>query len=105
MLIYSALSATPFRSIKMRTRRPTCPACGVEGQKIGAIDEGLDYVQFCGGERPDWVTQGLVPGLADARIRASELKRILSDGTGDAKIIDVRPRTEFGICALPGSIR
>lgn len=69
----------------------------------------MDYVQFCGGERPDWVSRGLLDGLQETRIRATELKRVLSGEdsapSGKVQIIDVRPRTEFGICALPGSIR
>lgn len=106
MLMYSALSTTPFRSIKLRTRRPTCPACGNEGQKVGTINEGMDYVQFCGGERPDWVSRGLVNGSSEARVSAAELKRMLEgENQQEMRIIDVRPRTEFGICALPGSIR
>lgn len=67
LLLYSALSPTPFRSIKLRTRRPTCPACGDEGQKIGEI-ASTDYVAFCGGTRPDWETLGLHDG--DHRIKA-----------------------------------
>ncbi|TFY83025.1 hypothetical protein EWM64_g981 [Hericium alpestre] len=101
LLIYSALGFPPFRSIKLRTRRPTCPACGVEGQKIGQIED-LDYVQFCGGERPDWEKLGLIPGSADTRIRASDLSAALA-GNGNVRIIDVRPKTEFGICRLPES--
>lgn len=109
LLIYSALGTPPFRSIKLRTRRPTCPACGIEGQKVGSINEGMDYVQFCGGERPDWVSRGLIDGSQQTRIRATELKRVLSAEEsaplGKVQIIDVRPKTEFGISALPGSIR
>lgn len=100
LLIYSALSFPPFRSIKLRTRRPTCPACGVEGQKVGEIED-IDYVQFCGGERPDWYTKGLVPGDAQTRISATDLKAIVD--ARDVKIIDVRPKAEYGICHLPSS--
>ena len=69
LLIFSALSIPPFRSVKLRSRRPTCPACGIEGQKAGSISE-TDYVSFCGGPRPDWEAQGLVAGELDVRIRA-----------------------------------
>jgi adenylyltransferase/sulfurtransferase len=70
MLVYSALGTPPFRSIKLRKRRASCPACGTEGQKVGKI-EGIDYVQFCGGVRPDWENLGLLPGTADSRITAN----------------------------------
>jgi len=62
----------------------------------------IDYVAFCGGPRPDWETRGLVNNDA-TRIRAEDLKIIL-DSNREVRIIDVRPRTEFGICHLPGSI-
>lgn len=117
LLLYSALSPTPFRIIKLRTRRSTCPACGDEGQKIGEI-ASTDYVAFCGGTRPDWETLGLHDG--DHRIKAkvsdgnSLLNRLVHSAFQDlaavlqshpeTRIIDVRPPVEFGICHLPGSI-
>lgn len=67
LLLYSALSTSPFRSIKLRSRRANCPACGVEGKKGGAIAE-TDYVAFCGGPRPDWESLGMREGSADRRI-------------------------------------
>ncbi|KAI0667802.1 hypothetical protein C8Q78DRAFT_1081688 [Trametes maxima] len=102
LLMYTALSVPPFRSIKLRSRRATCPACGVEGERIGAIQD-TDYVAFCGGERPDWVSRGLAEGSSGDRVRARDLREMLGRGR-DARILDVRPRTEFGICHLPGSI-
>ncbi|KAI0759563.1 hypothetical protein BD413DRAFT_596195 [Trametes elegans] len=102
LLMYSALSVPPFRSVKLRARRATCPACGIEGEKAGTIAQ-TDYVAFCGGERPDWVSRGLVDGDSQHRIRARELKETLDAGR-PVCILDVRPRTEFGICHLSGSI-
>ncbi|GBE88449.1 Adenylyltransferase and sulfurtransferase uba4 [Sparassis crispa] len=101
LLVFSALNTPPFRSIKLRARRPTCPACGNEGEKVGRVEE-TDYVAFCGGERPDWAIRGLAQGGPDSRIRATDLKKII-DSRQNVRIIDVRPRTEFGICHLPGS--
>ena len=57
LLIYSALGFPQFRHIKLRPRRRTCPACGDEREKIGDIS-ATDYVTFCGGPRPDWVSRG-----------------------------------------------
>ncbi|KDR82398.1 hypothetical protein GALMADRAFT_237684 [Galerina marginata CBS 339.88] len=102
MLVFSAISSTPFRSIDLGSRDPTCPACGKEGQKIGEIQD-FDYVQFCGGPAPDWEKQGLVDGGPGYRISAKEFKQILGEND-KLKIIDVRPRTEFQICQLPNSI-
>lgn len=70
MLVFSALSPTPFRSFKLRARRESCPACGVEGKKKGVIAE-TDYVAFCGGARPDWVSRGLQAGSPERRIDAT----------------------------------
>ncbi|KAI0688098.1 hypothetical protein BC835DRAFT_1285398 [Cytidiella melzeri] len=99
LLLYSALSTVPFRSIKLRTRRLTCPACGVEGPKTGAMAP-IDYVAFCGGPRPDWETLGMHPG--DHRITAKDLANVLRSRP-ETRVVDVRPTVEFGICSLPGS--
>ncbi|KAI0346326.1 hypothetical protein BDW22DRAFT_1352390 [Trametopsis cervina] len=102
LLLYSALSLSPFRSIKLRTRRPTCLACGVQGHKIGSI-ASTDYVAFCGGPRPDWETLGMVEGSTAHRIKAKDLDNVMRSHP-DTRVIDVRPPTEFGICHLPGSV-
>ncbi|KAH9925534.1 uncharacterized protein B0H18DRAFT_1008862 [Fomitopsis serialis] len=105
MLMYSALTTPSFRSIKLRTRRPTCPACGTvpERERVEKIND-TDYVAFCGGPRPDWVARG-VEGADDGikRIRATELHEALNSSGRQVKVVDVRPPTEFGICHLPGS--
>ncbi|EMD33301.1 hypothetical protein CERSUDRAFT_108116 [Gelatoporia subvermispora B] len=102
LLMYSALGTPPFRNVTLRARRPTCPACGDEGERVGAISE-TDYVAFCGGERPDWVSRGLANDSADTRIRAKELDAVLRE-RANVQLIDVRPAVEFGICHIPGSI-
>jgi adenylyltransferase and sulfurtransferase len=70
LLVYSALGMPPFRSVKLRKKRTTCSACGIEGQKVGKIED-TDYVQFCGGAKPDWVTLGLKSGHPEWRITAN----------------------------------
>ncbi|KAG1750258.1 hypothetical protein EDB19DRAFT_1825285 [Suillus lakei] len=102
LLLFSALSVAPFRSVKLRSRKPTCAACGIEGQKIGTIEE-TDYVAFCGGARPNWLERGLEAGRPESRIYVKELKSV-SESNDNHAIIDVRPRTEFGICRLPRSM-
>ena len=125
MLMYNALTTPCFRSIKLRTRRPNCPACGTvpQSERVGHIKE-TDYVAFCGGPRPDWVGRGVVDAddterrisakvrerlLADrfgvmVTLYPQALKATLSTATKQVRIIDVRPPTEFGICHLQGSI-
>ncbi|KAK1233119.1 hypothetical protein PQX77_003759 [Marasmius sp. AFHP31] len=102
LLIFSALGSPPFRSMKLRNRKPTCPACGNEEQKIGEIKE-IDYVQFCGGATPNWLQRGLEEGNRNERITVKAFKDAIDDTTRKVKIIDVRPLTEFGICRLPNS--
>ncbi|KAJ3817615.1 hypothetical protein EV361DRAFT_807103 [Lentinula raphanica] len=102
LLLFSALNAPPFRSIKLRSRKPTCPACGQEGQKIGTISE-IDYVQFCGGAAPDWESLGLAETHSGQRIRVQDLKKSI-DNDETIHLIDVRPKTEFEICHLPQAI-
>ncbi|EJD06485.1 uncharacterized protein FOMMEDRAFT_165272 [Fomitiporia mediterranea MF3/22] len=104
LLVYSALASPPFRSVKLRTRRKNCPACGDEGERIGKISE-LDYITFCGGPRPNWVQRGLVVNNSRRRISANELnQRIQSQSNSRSiRILDVRSPVEFGICHLPSS--
>ena len=67
--MFSALAVPPFRSVRLRARRPTCLACREEGEKAGTVQE-TDYVALCGGARPDWLSLGLAEGSLDRRIRA-----------------------------------
>ncbi|KAI0833755.1 hypothetical protein BC628DRAFT_1307797 [Trametes gibbosa] len=103
LLMFSALATPPFRSIRLRARKASCPACGNEGEKIAKIEE-KGYIAFCGGERPDWVSRGLVEGGSRTRVCAKELRDVLNNRQRSVCVLDVRPRTEFGICHLPGSI-
>ncbi|KAF9223593.1 hypothetical protein BS17DRAFT_795741 [Gyrodon lividus] len=101
LLLFSAISMPPFRTIKLRERKPTCSACGQEGRRIGAIQD-IDYVAFCGGPHPDLQKKGLVLGNPGDRISVQELKGKL-ESQEQCILLDVRPKTEFGICHLPGS--
>ncbi|KAF8958325.1 hypothetical protein BDZ97DRAFT_1923779 [Flammula alnicola] len=101
LLLFSALGSPPFRSIKLRQRKPTCPACSNPSGALESVTS-TDYVQFCGGPMPDWVEQGSTPGLSGHRVPAKELHEAMSS-TLPLKIIDVRSPTEYGICQLPGS--
>src|SRR5258707_1938862 len=67
MLVFSALAMPPFRSVKLRTKRANCTACGSNRGDPKMIEE-TDYVAFCGGSQPDWETAGLVPGKVDERM-------------------------------------
>lgn len=69
LLTFSALKPVPFESIKVRSSKPLCPACGTEGGGIGEIQK-TDYVQLCGGPTPDWEQRGLVEGALGLRTNA-----------------------------------
>ncbi|KAJ7756794.1 hypothetical protein DFH07DRAFT_742478 [Mycena maculata] len=103
LLLFSALGSPPFRSIKLRSRKPGCSACGSSDQRVGEIKE-IDYVQFCGGAMPDWESHGLIAGNPDDRISVKDFGKILEAHRDAVDIVDVRPPMEFGICSLPGSI-
>ncbi|PAV16606.1 molybdenum cofactor synthesis 3 [Pyrrhoderma noxium] len=104
LLIYSALAFPPFRSIKLRPRRKTCPACGDEGERLGEIS-ATDYVAFCGGPKPDWIERGLVVDGEGTRkrINAKELSERMESDNDSIRLVDVRSPVEFGICHIPGS--
>ncbi|KAF8899873.1 hypothetical protein CPB84DRAFT_1680840 [Gymnopilus junonius] len=99
LLLFSALGSPPFRSIKLRQRKPTCVACNNPGAPLNSTD----YVQFCGGPSPDWVSEGRIAGLAGHRIQARELHELIMSSTVRPRILDVRPAIEYGICQLPES--
>lgn len=66
MTLFSALGTPPFRNIKLRSRKPDCVACGRIDFCMDTVEE-TDYVQVCGGLRPDWIERGLVNGVAGHR--------------------------------------
>jgi len=101
LLLFSALGSPPFRSIKLRSKMPSCSACSAPSGSLQNVS-GVDYVQFCGGPTPDWVRQGLSQGEASHRAQPSELQDLISSGDSPT-ILDVRPPTEYGICQLPNS--
>lgn len=96
MLLFSALALPPFRSIKLRNRKPDCIAHAATSLDIA----NTDYIQLCGGPRPDWESLGTQVRDPTHRIPA----RTLAQNLPGATILDVRPPTEFGICRIEGSI-
>lgn len=66
LLLFSALSLQPFRTIKLRSRSSTCPACGTDAAQKDLIAD-TDYVTFCGGQRPDWIHLGMQGSNDDIR--------------------------------------
>ena len=101
MLLFSANSSPPFRSVRLRSRRPKCFACSSEARlSLESLTSGsLDYVLFCG------VTSPINLLSPKERIEA----RQYHDLTRDSKkkehlLLDVREKVQFDICSLLGSI-
>lgn len=97
MLLFSANSPQPFRSVKLRSRRPGCFACSKDSQlSLESLSSGsLDYVMFCGLISP---TQVLEPS---ERIEARDYNKIKDT---QHVLLDVREKVQYDICHLNGSI-
>lgn len=119
--LFSPLSPSPYRTIKTRSRKPTCPTCGSFPSST-ALDAGPStpssrwqaFLDSPTGEWPGW-TDPLcaLPGvgsfacLTDRRVSAEEAKRLLEVGGADTsrtRVIDTRSGTEFGIVNVDGSV-
>ncbi|KAI0411511.1 ThiF family protein [Xylaria grammica] len=101
LLLFSANSSTPFRSIRMRGRRSNCFACSASSTlTLKELKAGsLDYVQFCGVTQPINILQ------PDERISATYYKSILASGTeGRSLLLDVREKEHFDVAQIPGAI-
>ncbi|KAI1395976.1 adenylyltransferase [Hypoxylon fuscum] len=100
LLLFSATSTTPFRSIRMRSRRPNCFTCSSESTlTLKELRSGsLDYVQFCGVTTPVNVLK------PEERVTASEYNNILAGHTDKHILLDVREREHFYIASIPGAV-
>lgn len=99
LLLFSAFSAPPFRSIRLRPRRPRCSACSVEATvtRDSLRTGSTDYLQLCGIRQP---TNLLGP---EDRISVEEYNQIRRAGTGHT-LIDVREKAHYDVSHLEGSI-
>lgn len=100
LLLYSAYSHPPFRSIRLRGKRPSCPSCSAsstitrESFKSGS----RDYELFCGlVSAPDILS-------SEERLSAKEYKETIKDTGTVHTLIDVREKSQFDICHLNNSI-
>lgn len=101
MLFFSAYAPTPWRTLRMRGKRPLCVACGAPEDlrdkiSAAALTEGVfDYVGFCGSGG-----EGRVQLAEEHRMTVPEVKSEVVPPL----VVDVRDRTQFGICSVPGSV-
>ncbi|XP_038606351.1 adenylyltransferase and sulfurtransferase MOCS3 [Tachyglossus aculeatus] len=101
LLLFDALAdghaGRPFRCVRLRGRRPDCPACG-ERPRL-SLDALPDYEAFCGGGRCP------APRPLPAELRVSpERYRGLLDRRHPHLLLDVRPPVEVDICRLPHAL-
>ncbi|XP_028925882.1 adenylyltransferase and sulfurtransferase MOCS3 [Ornithorhynchus anatinus] len=103
LLLFDALGGGPagqFRCVRLKGRRPDCPACG--DRPAAALLP--DYGAFCGGAAPhDRRGPGL--RLLEPRHRlAPDAYRSLLDRGEPHLLLDVRPPAEVDICRLPHAL-
>lgn len=100
LLVYSAYSFPPFRSMRLRGKRPNCPSCSASRSitRQSLTSGSLDYVSFCGIATPP----NLLP--IDERVSAKEFKERVKDGGMAHTLIDVREKTQYDICHLEDSL-
>ncbi|RKL49512.1 Adenylyltransferase and sulfurtransferase uba4 [Fusarium proliferatum] len=99
LLLFSGMSDTPFRSVRMRGRRKTCLACGDENRlTLDELKNSMDYVQFCGIKQP---VQLLQP---DERVTAKEYDELSKLENKDMLLVDVREKEHFDLCNISGSV-
>ncbi|KAM0714246.1 hypothetical protein Q7P37_010033 [Cladosporium fusiforme] len=98
LLMFSAYSHPPFRSVRLRSRRADCAACSSQASITpqSLTSGSLDYVAFCGVSSPI----NILP--AHARVSAADFARLPRGGSNT--LIDVRDETQYAMCALRGSV-
>ncbi|CZR51019.1 related to molybdenum cofactor biosynthetic protein [Phialocephala subalpina] len=100
MLLFSANSNPPFRSLRLRSRRPKCFACSAAaGLSLESLASGsLDYLLFCGVNAPVSI---LGP---EERVEAREYETIRKEKGAGHLLVDTREKVQFDICNIEGSI-
>ena len=83
MLLFSALSPSPFRTVKLRSKGPTCPTCSIEPEALKKQIDANDYIAFCGGK--------------------GESARITGERAGATRIIPKVSKNDFPDSLLPDS--
>ena len=99
LLLYSAYSNPPFRSIKLRGKRKGCLSCSDTATitEESLKSASLDYAAFCGSTSP-------VASTDTNRISAEEYSKVREGAESSHILVDVREKVQFDICHLKGSI-
>lgn len=94
LLLYSAYSNPPFRSIKLRGKRKGCPSCSATATITEESLEFGDFEPLCS---PAAV-------INTNRISAKEYRKVRETTGSPHILVDVREKVQFDICHLKGSI-
>lgn len=99
LLLYSAYSNPPFRSIKLRGKRKECPSCSDTATitEESSKSTSLDYGAFCASISPAALVNS-------NRISAKEYSKVREVHGSPHILVDVREKVQFDICHLKGSI-
>lgn len=91
LTIFSALSFPPWRSMRIRGKKPSCIVCG-DNPTVTLDNLGeTDYQLFCGSINLDPIDDSL-------RISPADIP------TG-VQLVDVRPKVQFEMCHLDNSVQ
>ncbi|KAL8868519.1 MAG: hypothetical protein Q9174_004936 [Haloplaca sp. 1 TL-2023] len=99
MLLYSATSNPMFRTVKIKGRRPDCPLCTTQTITKKTLLSGLDYGLFCNNTSSPDHDRPCHSAPPDYFLR-----RRSESSPGCIILVDVRPRTEFDLAHIEGSI-
>ena len=100
LLLYSAFNHPPFRSVRLRGKRPGCPSCSANStiNRHSLLSGSLDYSAFCG-----VASDPNILSTTD-RISATEYSKIHHEAGQDHILVDVREKPQFDICHLQHSL-
>ncbi|TKA50444.1 hypothetical protein B0A49_09644 [Cryomyces minteri] len=113
LLLFSAYTSPPFRSVRLRSRRKDCMACSASATitRASLTSGSLDYAQFCGVVNPVSVLE------KDSRISANDYDAQQSMlewfrqtrgsevyGAMTDTIVDVREKVQFDLCHFDRAI-
>ncbi|KAI9884163.1 MAG: TIM23 complex component [Watsoniomyces obsoletus] len=99
LMIFSAFNDQPFRSVRLRPRRPRCAVCSATASiTLDTLYSGsTDYQELCGVGSPVAVLDD------EERVSVHEYDALRKAGVQHV-LYDVREKAPFSICHLEGSI-
>ncbi|BGP11612.1 hypothetical protein JCM10049v2_007522 [Rhodotorula toruloides] len=119
--LFSPLSPAPYRTIKTRSRKPTCPTCGTFPSLISVSSTSpstpnsrwQSFLDSPTGEWPGWSDPlcelpgvGALASSDDQRVSVAEAKKRFEEEEEKrrTRVIDTRSGTEFEIVSVDGSV-